>query len=236
MASEQKTKAIILKKQPLGEADEIITVFTEDYGKLRLLGKATKKNTSKLQFALQAFSEAELTLVHSKGSMHRVIRAVPLELFATARQIPAALAFFFWAAEVLLKSTPDEQPNQHLYQTLGACLRYANTQGVNQEGLDILVIKYSLDLLRSIGLTMYIPVEKSDGAWYFSETRGGFFSDNHSDSVSVSDSTRQFLAQVDAAALPNLPQAMPALPLARALTLGFLHYQIERSINAEQFL
>ena len=46
---EIKHTGIILKKQPLGEADELITLFTKEQGKVRVLAKSVKSAKSKLQ-------------------------------------------------------------------------------------------------------------------------------------------------------------------------------------------
>jgi len=58
-----KTKGIIIKKTEKGESDNIITVFTEDYGKLILLARGIRKSTSKLSSHSDLFSLVELNFV-----------------------------------------------------------------------------------------------------------------------------------------------------------------------------
>lgn len=60
---EQQLRAYILKTLPAGEADEIITVFSLERGKMRLSASGVRKITSKLRHALVAPSESSLRVV-----------------------------------------------------------------------------------------------------------------------------------------------------------------------------
>ncbi len=53
MPRENTYLSIILKKQAFKEADELITVYTKEAGKLRVLAKSIKSPKSKLQHGLQ---------------------------------------------------------------------------------------------------------------------------------------------------------------------------------------
>ena len=52
---EQHYSAIILKKQPYREGDEIITLFTKEGGKIRCLAKSVKSPKSKLAAKITGF-------------------------------------------------------------------------------------------------------------------------------------------------------------------------------------
>ncbi|MDX1607948.1 MAG: DNA repair protein RecO [Candidatus Spechtbacterales bacterium] len=41
------TEAIVLKTMPMGEADELVSIYTKDFGKLRLRARSSKKITTK---------------------------------------------------------------------------------------------------------------------------------------------------------------------------------------------
>src|SRR5947208_3391870 len=66
MPRENTYQAMILKKQAYAEADEIITFFTFEHGKVRALAKSVKSPKSKLQQKLQALFLVQVTLSHSK--------------------------------------------------------------------------------------------------------------------------------------------------------------------------
>ncbi len=59
--------AIVLKKQLFNEADEIITFYTLEAGKVRALAKSIKLSKSKLQNALQSCYEVKLELAGKKN-------------------------------------------------------------------------------------------------------------------------------------------------------------------------
>jgi len=50
-----KTQGIIIKNSNLGEVDRLITVYTNDFGKLVIKGKSVRKNQAKLKGHLVTF-------------------------------------------------------------------------------------------------------------------------------------------------------------------------------------
>lgn len=61
-----RTKAIFLKKENRAESDQIFTLFTKDFGKIKLIGKAIRKNTSKLRAGAEVFYFSEVEFVQGK--------------------------------------------------------------------------------------------------------------------------------------------------------------------------
>ncbi len=57
------TRAVILKKEEWHEADWLVTAFSEDFGKIRLLAQGSRKHGAKLQGHLEPGSVAELSFV-----------------------------------------------------------------------------------------------------------------------------------------------------------------------------
>ena len=49
MFTHYRTKGFILKKRNQGEANQLFTVFTKDFGRIEILGKSIRKITSKLR-------------------------------------------------------------------------------------------------------------------------------------------------------------------------------------------
>lgn len=71
----KKTNAIVLKRINYGEADRIITVLTQDCGKLRLLAKGVRKSTSKLAGGIEIFSESTIQYIKGKGDIDTLVSA-----------------------------------------------------------------------------------------------------------------------------------------------------------------
>ncbi|PIR01607.1 MAG: DNA repair protein RecO [Candidatus Nealsonbacteria bacterium CG_4_9_14_0_2_um_filter_37_38] len=66
-----QTKGFVLKKIDRGEADQIFTVFTKDFGKLNFLAKAVRKIKSKLRGGLKLFSLSQLKFI--QGKTHKTL-------------------------------------------------------------------------------------------------------------------------------------------------------------------
>lgn len=62
-----KTKGVIIKRAPSGEADRVITVFTKEHGKLRLAGRGTRRITSKLASELDLFNYTDFLITSGKN-------------------------------------------------------------------------------------------------------------------------------------------------------------------------
>jgi len=66
MATYYKTKAFALKKKNWFEADQVLTVYTKDFGKLSILGKAIRKIKSKLRAGIGLFCALEIEFIQGR--------------------------------------------------------------------------------------------------------------------------------------------------------------------------
>jgi len=62
-----KIEGIILKKAGLNEADQLLTVYTKELGKVRISAKGVKKLESKLRYSIEPISYVQLILVEGKN-------------------------------------------------------------------------------------------------------------------------------------------------------------------------
>lgn len=112
----KKLTGIVLKKQNYREADQIVSCWTREAGKIRVLAKSLRMPKSKLAYAMQDLSEVE---IHSVGrSLPTLIGAKPLRQFCSLRQDLKKTAIAFYGAELMLKMTADEHPNQLAYDLM----------------------------------------------------------------------------------------------------------------------
>lgn len=148
MLNEQNFTAIILKKQPFGEADEIITFFTRENGKVRGLAKSVKLAKSKMQNSLQSLFVVSLTLA-GRGNLAKIISSEVRETHGGLRVNLENLKYAFYAQEVVLKFTPDGQKNEELFELLIKFLKFLETHTQN---LDLALAKFKTDFLSVSGL------------------------------------------------------------------------------------
>lgn len=80
-----KTKGIIIKRADSGEADRIITVFTENLGKIRVAGRGTRRITSKLASELDLFNYTDFLITNGKN-LDIITGAVAIEKFKSLKK------------------------------------------------------------------------------------------------------------------------------------------------------
>lgn len=85
MAVHYRTKAFILEKTDFQEADQVFTVYTEDFGKLRVLGRAIRKIKSKLRAGSELFYLSEIEFIQGKN--HKTLTdAMAIEKFKNIKE------------------------------------------------------------------------------------------------------------------------------------------------------
>lgn len=66
MFTHYRSRGIILDKRNRGEADQLFTVFTEDFGMIEVLGRAIRKTSSKLRAGMEVFYLSEVEFIEGK--------------------------------------------------------------------------------------------------------------------------------------------------------------------------
>lgn len=67
-----QTEGIVLNRMEVGEADRILTVFTKEFGMLRLFARGVRRVSSKLNKFLNLFSYGRFGFVSGKDTWHLV--------------------------------------------------------------------------------------------------------------------------------------------------------------------
>jgi len=67
MTIKYRTSALVFKKDEKGESDQIFSVFTEEFGRLDVIGRAIRKITSKLRADIDVFYFSEIEFVQGKS-------------------------------------------------------------------------------------------------------------------------------------------------------------------------
>lgn len=111
------TKAIILKKQNTNEYDQLVTCYTEDFGKLTAIAKSILKPNSIQALHLDTFNLAEFELINGRG-MPIITGAQTADSYLGIKSsiIKTAVAYFF--IEVLDKMVLDNDKDEKLWSFL----------------------------------------------------------------------------------------------------------------------
>jgi len=67
MAVQYKTQGFVFKKSDLNESDRVFSVFTQDYGRVELFGKAIRKSISKLRGGIDSFYFSDFEFIQGRN-------------------------------------------------------------------------------------------------------------------------------------------------------------------------
>jgi DNA repair protein RecO (recombination protein O) len=112
--NKQKTKAIILKRQNYKESDRLLTLFSDDLGKISAIAKGARKFGSKNLGLLEPFTINDFIL--SKGRNLYLISEVS-PIYAPNSLNAEIIKSFNTESEIIIKLLPDSEPNKHLFAT-----------------------------------------------------------------------------------------------------------------------
>ena len=151
MADEKiyRTEAVVLSRYNIGEADRILTVFTPNRGKLRLVAKGIRRTQSHTAGHVELFTQTTL-LVHTARNLDIVSQSETIEVFARLRAEPKLEAYALYVVELLDKLTEEGQENLQLYRLLVECLKALN------DGADPAVTLRAYEL-HALGYSGYRP-------------------------------------------------------------------------------
>ena len=112
-----KAHGIILKRSNLGEADRIVTIFSEEYGKIKFVAKGSRRIKSKLAGSIEPFYFTSFII--SKGKSLDIltsasIKKIPIHDEKNLKLIKTA-SFF---SELVDKMWPEKVPNTEIYSLL----------------------------------------------------------------------------------------------------------------------
>ena len=122
------TKALVLREVKYKEADKILTVLTEDEGKMTVKARGALRKSCKYGAAAQALCFSEMTLFGNAGKWS-INEAETIEQFLPLRSDIELLALGSYFAEALEAVTDEDSPNPELLQ-LGLNSLFALSRGM----------------------------------------------------------------------------------------------------------
>lgn len=117
MAVHYRTPALVIKKKDRGEADQILTILTQEFGKLQVLGKAVRKIKSKLRASSELFCFSEIEFIQGK-SLKTLTDTLILDNFGNLRKSPERMKIAFRIAEVSDQLVKGEEKDKKLWRLI----------------------------------------------------------------------------------------------------------------------
>ena len=141
-----RTQAIVLRRTDFGEADRLLTVFTPDRGKLRLVAKGARKPSSRKSGHLELFSRGQFMVAVGR-ELDIVTQAETLEPFLPLREDLLRTTYAYYVAELADAFTAERDENGPLYRLLLDAYGWLCAD----EDLALLARHYELHLLGLVG-------------------------------------------------------------------------------------
>ena len=120
-----RTQGLVLKKENRGEADQLFTIYTKDFGRLEILGKAIRKISSKLRAGIDIFSLSEIEFI--QGKTHRTLTdAIPIRKFENLKKDLNKLKIAYKISEVLNDLIKRPEPDLKIWRLINEVFQKLN--------------------------------------------------------------------------------------------------------------
>src|SRR5437764_8719093 len=131
MAAE-KALALVLRTTDWSETSRIATLWTREFGKLRVLAKGGRRLKSNFESALDLLTLGSIVFLRkSSGGLDLLTEAQVVERFPRLRTDLTALYAGYYVAELLSDWTEDYDPHPMLFDAALAALGDFGADGVN---------------------------------------------------------------------------------------------------------
>ena len=112
-----RTRGVILKKVDRAENDQLFTIYTKDFGKIKVLGRGIRKISSKLKSGAELFYLTEIEFI--QGKIHKTLTdAILIDKFKNLRRSLARLNIASKITELLDKLIYDLQAEGKIWKLL----------------------------------------------------------------------------------------------------------------------
>lgn len=244
-----KTKGIILKRQDLGEADRILTIYTASQGKIRTLARGVRKVLSKLGGHLELFNLVDLGLSEGKG-LDTITACQTIEPFRNLRNNLKKTSLVCYVTELIDKLVLEKQKDYRIFRLLRELLEILNKKALQKtDRLYLLVRSFELKLLSFLG---YTPELKKCVACrkriksnlnYFSLKLGGILcpdcekQDTRSTKITPNAiKTIRYLLEKDFNLIIRLKLNKALFNETRNIITSFVKYILQRELKARDFV
>lgn len=144
----EKTTALVLRSVDFSETSKVLTLFSRDFGKLRVLAKGGRRLKSNFEVALDLLSVCSICVLRkSSGGLDLLTEAVLNERFDAFRSNLSALYAGYYVAELVDSFTETDDAHPVLYENTIQTLRQL-AEGKDRKRT---LIGFQLQLLREVG-------------------------------------------------------------------------------------
>jgi DNA repair protein RecO (recombination protein O) len=241
-----KTRAIVLRRMELGEADRLVGLFTEERGKVKAVNRGARKVLSKLAGHLEPFVLLDCQLQEGR-TFYTITSADTIEPFLSIRNDLKKTSLACYFLELVDALTVDEQAQPVVFDLLYESLLLLNS--LEAENDTFLVNVFTLRLLIELGyrpelfhcIHCHVQLEPTDNR--FSASLGGLLGPEckKEDDAAIPVSTdtikvMRIIADGRINVITRLDVPTPVLQELAKITENYLHYQTGREMRSAGFM
>lgn len=143
------SEGIVISRKNYGEADRILTIFSKNYGKIRVIAKGARRPKSRKRGHIEIFSRIKFQA--TSGEFGIITEADTIDSFSEIRTDLKRVSVAFYFLEIIQKIMHDQEENLSIYSLLNGFLTRLKTEN----GLKNLRADFAKRLLVLLG---YWPV------------------------------------------------------------------------------
>lgn len=147
------TYGIIIKKKEIGESDKILSVFTEDFGRIEIFAKGTRKIKSKLRPHLNLFDFTRVSFITGR-EFFKLVDAEKIYSWKNLSKNKAKLEIISKSMFLFEKIICGEEKNKKLWNLLLNGFLFLDK--IDIQFREELKIFYGIFIIRILNLSGYI--------------------------------------------------------------------------------
>jgi DNA repair protein RecO (recombination protein O) len=239
-----RTEALVIRHTNFGEADRILTLYSREKGKIRVVAKGARKLKSRKAGHLEPFTRVQLQLAKGRD-LPIVTQAETIEAYLNIRNSLEITAQAAYVLEILDRFTFDEEENRELYR-----MAYEALERLDSGVEPFYANRYfELHVMDTLGFKPELfacvkcrnPIEAVDQ--YFSAEQGGVVCPTCVGKVEgarpVSVTALKFLRHFQRSDFKEATRANPDLMVRGEMEDLLQHYisiQLDRRLNTPGFI
>lgn len=208
-----KTRGIVLRTYPFRESSLFCSIFTEKFGKLKLIAKGARRPKSKFCGAFEPFTHSEVIFYKKETKeVYTISDAVIVDDYKNLRTSEKNFIASEAICEFVDKIAVVEEPNQELYLELLESLEIISSARDNISGLWVILTLFRL--LKFAGLDPHLKdcvrcqrQLSGEKILNFSISEGGLVCENHFDDtvIKVDNGMITYILEVKKGEYPHSP-------------------------------
>jgi len=141
MVVHYRTRGLIIKKMDRGEADQLFVIYTKDFGKLNILGRAIRKIKSKLRSAAELFYLSDIEFI--QGKLYKTLTdTILIDKFKNIRSDLEKLEIASKISETLNDLIKVEEKDERVWELAEEVFKKLETENPSKVGYWKLEIIY----------------------------------------------------------------------------------------------